>query len=58
MRALLVPFIVEQSEIEVTTSIGISLYPLTSENADELTKQADEAMYRAKHRGKNQYEFF
>lgn len=42
----------------IGTSIGISLFPQDGDEASELIKSADVAMYRAKERGRNTYEFF
>ncbi len=39
---------------EVTVSVGVAVYPDTAKSGDELFVQADQAMYRAKQRGKNQ----
>ncbi len=39
---------------EVTVSVGVAVYPDTAKSADQLFVQADDAMYRAKQRGKNQ----
>ncbi len=39
---------------EITVSVGVAVYPDTAKSADKLFEQADEAMYRAKQRGKNQ----
>ncbi|MBD1848881.1 CHASE2 domain-containing protein [Cyanobacteria bacterium FACHB-502] len=50
--------IVLQGELlSISTSVGISLYPIDSITPSDLLKQADAAMYRAKQRGKNCYEF-
>jgi diguanylate cyclase (GGDEF)-like protein/PAS domain S-box-containing protein len=43
--------------VRVTASIGISLYPQNGEDAFTLLKHADMAMYHAKNKGKNRYEF-
>ncbi len=43
---------------EVTVSVGVAVYPDTAKSADQLFVQADEAMYRAKQRGKNQVVLF
>jgi diguanylate cyclase (GGDEF)-like protein/PAS domain S-box-containing protein len=51
------PILLEGNVARVSASIGISIYPLNSSDADALIKQADAAMYRAKHMGKNRYEF-
>lgn len=42
----------------VTTSIGISLYPDHTNNAEELVIQADIAMYHAKHNGRDAFQFY
>jgi len=52
------PFQLLDYEIEITTSIGISLFPLDGTEFDQLTKHADTAMYSAKEAGRNQYRFF
>ena len=44
-------------ELDVTASIGISIFPLDGEDADTLLKAADAAMYRAKEDGRNNYRF-
>jgi diguanylate cyclase (GGDEF)-like protein len=49
---------IEQYELVVTPSIGISLYPDHGEDFDALFKCADIAMYRAKRDGRNTYRFF
>ena len=47
-----------EHEIELSGSIGIALYPIDGEEAEHLVKNADIAMYQAKRRGKNNYQFF
>ncbi|MBC8016613.1 MAG: EAL domain-containing protein, partial [Sporomusaceae bacterium] len=44
-----------RTETLLSTSIGIAIYPTDGMNADELMKNADIAMYKAKGKGKNQY---
>ena len=56
--ALSAPHSIDGSDLYITTSIGISIYPSDGRNADELLKNADTAMYCAKDRGKNSYQFF
>ena len=56
--AIAQPFILEEHTVSVTTSIGISLYPIDDRDPEILVKNADAAMYRAKELGKNQYQFF
>ncbi|PID61298.1 MAG: hypothetical protein CSB44_07175 [Gammaproteobacteria bacterium] len=49
------PYRIGAHKVEVTTSIGIALCPEHSDQADELVRFADEAMYHAKHAGRNGY---
>src|SRR5581483_10691399 len=51
------PFTVEEHDIYVTSSIGISVYPDDSDDPEELLKHADVAMYRSKELGRNTYQF-
>jgi diguanylate cyclase (GGDEF)-like protein len=52
------PFEVNDQEFFVTPSIGISLYPADGEDVETLIKNADTAMYQAKERGKNNFQFY
>ncbi|MHB8248280.1 MAG: putative bifunctional diguanylate cyclase/phosphodiesterase [Acidithiobacillus sp.] len=58
LAALTVPHRIDQREIHVTVSIGISIYPQDGQDADTLIKSADTAMYHAKEGGRNNYQFF
>jgi diguanylate cyclase (GGDEF)-like protein/PAS domain S-box-containing protein len=49
---------IEQYELNVTSSIGIAMYPDDGKDFESLFKYADVAMYRAKHDGRNTYRFF
>ncbi len=51
------PFKIEEHDIYVTSSIGISVYPDDSDDPEELLKHADVAMYRSKELGRNTYQF-
>lgn len=51
-------FIVEKQEFFVTPSIGISLAPKDGNDEETLIKHADTAMYLAKERGKNNFQFY
>lgn len=51
------PILLEGNVAKVSASIGISIYPTNSHDTETIIKQADAAMYRAKHMGKNRYEF-
>lgn len=60
-RILLViarPYAVAEHNLQLTASIGISLYPAHGRDSDSLIKHADTAMYRAKSRGKDRYELY
>jgi diguanylate cyclase (GGDEF)-like protein len=48
-------FIVNGQEFYISANAGISIYPQDGETAEELIKNADIAMYRAKEKGKNNY---
>lgn len=52
------PYRVEDQELFVTTSIGISLAPRDGQDASALLKHADAAMHRAKELGRNNYQFY
>ena len=49
---------IETHDLHVTTSIGVSVYPDDGEDAETLIRNADIAMYQAKERGRNSYQFF
>ena len=52
------PYMFEGQELFVTASIGISFYPEDGEDADTLIKHADTAMYRAKEKGGDSFEYY
>jgi len=52
------PFEIEGHKLFITTSIGISLYPEDGNVAEELLRNADSAMYRAKEEGRNTFQFY
>ena len=56
--AITQPFRIEDHDIYVTSSIGISIYPDDSDDPEGLLKHADVAMYRSKELGRNTYQFF
>lgn len=51
-------FKINEHSFSITASIGISIYPFNSQDADTLTRQADSAMYQAKEAGKNTFRFY
>jgi diguanylate cyclase (GGDEF)-like protein/PAS domain S-box-containing protein len=58
MKALTAPFILGGKEVFTSVSIGIALSNPAYEQADEILRDADTAMYRAKSLGKARYEVF
>jgi diguanylate cyclase (GGDEF)-like protein len=52
------PIIIQDYELYITGSIGISLFPDDSEDVDDLLRCADTALYRAKDAGKNNYQYY
>jgi diguanylate cyclase (GGDEF)-like protein/PAS domain S-box-containing protein len=58
LQALVPPFSLEGQDVYITCSIGICLYPNDGNDVDELLKNADTAMCRAKECGRNFYRFF
>jgi diguanylate cyclase (GGDEF)-like protein len=46
------------NKLSVTASIGIALFPNDGEDIETLMKHADIAMYRAKEKGRNRYQFY
>lgn len=55
LHSLDAPIEVGASQVHVTASIGIALYPDHAQDPDSLLKYADTAMYQAKEQGKNRY---
>jgi diguanylate cyclase (GGDEF)-like protein len=58
LAAVAKPFTLAGQEYRVTVSIGISTYPRDAEDEQSLMKAADIAMYHAKERGKNNFQFY
>ncbi|HTA41830.1 MAG TPA: EAL domain-containing protein [Bryobacteraceae bacterium] len=52
------PFLISGNEVYLAASIGVSLFPEDTEDADSLMRNADAAMCEAKRGGKNQVNFF
>ncbi|MFC1589440.1 putative bifunctional diguanylate cyclase/phosphodiesterase [Pseudomonadota bacterium] len=58
LKSLHKPVTVNNEDVAISCSIGATVYPDDSLSAQELIKNADIAMYRAKERGENHYQFF
>jgi diguanylate cyclase (GGDEF)-like protein len=58
LTSVTAPYQVGGQELRITASIGIAMYPVDGEDADELLRAADIAMYSAKAAGKNTYQYF
>lgn len=56
--ALSEPFVVSDAELSISTSIGISIFPLDAEDSRTLLKNADAAMYQSKNGGPGRYILF
>jgi diguanylate cyclase (GGDEF)-like protein/PAS domain S-box-containing protein len=58
LAAMASPHALGDLELHVSTSIGVSVYPADGQDADTLIKNADTAMYHAKEKGRNNFQFF
>ncbi|MFZ4528339.1 MAG: putative bifunctional diguanylate cyclase/phosphodiesterase, partial [Undibacterium curvum] len=52
------PFMINGFELNITPSIGIAVYPCDGRDLETLSRNADAAMYMAKHSGRNTFRFF
>ena len=52
------PYVVDDHQLRVTISIGLSVYPEDGHDIDTLLKNADTAMYFAKENGRDSYHFY
>jgi len=52
------PLKIDDLELSISASIGMSLYPDDTSSSEELIKNADKAMYKVKERGRNSYKFY
>jgi EAL domain-containing protein (putative c-di-GMP-specific phosphodiesterase class I) len=58
LEAFNTPFVVGLSEVYITVSIGISLYPKDASSTNSIMQRANLALQEAKRRGGNCYQFF
>lgn len=52
------PILIDGYEVNITSSIGVTVYPNDGNDVDTLLKNADAAMYHAKELGKNNFKFY
>ncbi|MGJ0516607.1 MAG: EAL domain-containing protein [Methylomicrobium sp.] len=58
LEAIQAPISINEHELSVTASIGITMFPNDGNDGETLLKYADSAMYTAKSEGRNAYRFF
>jgi len=58
LASLAAPVLLSGIEVQISASIGISVFPADGVDADTLLKHADAAMYHAKKNGRNAFQFF
>ncbi|MDR2906326.1 MAG: EAL domain-containing protein [Helicobacteraceae bacterium] len=58
LRTFVKPYELEGREIFCNTSVGIAIYPTDAERLEDLLKNADVALYRAKDSGRSNFKFF
>ena len=52
------PVLIDFNEVAITASVGIATFPEDGEDLDTLMKNADQAMYQAKERGRNTFQHY
>jgi diguanylate cyclase (GGDEF)-like protein len=58
LQALVEPMLIAGQEIVISCSIGIALYPQDGETTEAMLMNADAAMYRAKGKGRNTFQYY
>ncbi|HOE40063.1 MAG TPA: EAL domain-containing protein [Rhodoferax sp.] len=58
LAALAMPFTLPSDTVNISASVGLTLYPHDKVSADALLRHADHALYSAKQAGRNRFEFF
>jgi diguanylate cyclase (GGDEF)-like protein/PAS domain S-box-containing protein len=58
LKLIAKPFVINENEIKISTSIGLAWLPKDGDMPDTILKHADLAMYQAKEMGRNQYRQF
>lgn len=58
LKAVSAPLAIHEGDVTLTVSLGVTMFPEGGKDSGALVKSADEALYRAKSRGRNCYEDF
>lgn len=58
LKEIAKPIMLKETQVNITASIGISVYPMDGANAERLMKNADIAMHQAKEMGRNNFQFY
>ena len=58
LRSIATPFMIRDAEARLTASVGVALFPSDGATAEQLLKNVDLALTRAKHEGRDTYRFF
>ncbi len=58
LKAVALPWRIEQRELTISCSIGVSVFPRDGRDVQSLLKNADTAMYKAKELGRNNFQFY
>ena len=58
LQGIHAPMLIEGHALHPSMSIGVIIYPYEDQGADELLRNADMAMYKAKREGRNRYQFY
>jgi diguanylate cyclase (GGDEF)-like protein/PAS domain S-box-containing protein len=58
LQAVSAPYVIDENEFRVTASIGIAIFPGDGIEPEALLHNADSALYVAKERGRNNYQFY
>ena len=52
------PMLIDGHQLNLSTSIGIAIYPEDGQDLETLTRESDAALYYSKGHGRNQFKFF
>jgi diguanylate cyclase (GGDEF)-like protein len=58
LDTLMLPMVVMEHTLTITLSVGVSIYPNDATDAEQLIRHADNAMYKAKEKGCNNYQYY